>query len=140
VEAIFIILADGRSEPTSISGNFQDFGAFPSGLQASAELTIAISAQLALAPIARGHSMTMLYLFSQFIALVPSEGGLQRYVVEIYACNSDNHCSGYRQPFDADNDVGCQMTSFMAATRWQIEHPGLKLKTFHCALANEHAT
>ena len=60
-----------------------------------------------------------------------------RFVTLILACDSRGFCSQFRQPFDADNEVACQMTGALSATRWMIEHPGYVLKSFRCADAGD---
>ena len=50
-----------------------------------------------------------------------------RFVTLIYACDSKGSCAQFRQPFDADNEVACQMAGAMSATRWAVEHPGYVL-------------
>ncbi len=60
-----------------------------------------------------------------------------RFVTLIYACDSKGSCAQFRQPFDADNEVACQMAGAMSATRWAVEHPGYVLKRFRCADAGE---
>ena len=60
-----------------------------------------------------------------------------KFVVLILACDSGGACNEVRRPFDADNEVACQMTSAMAMTRWMVENPGYVVKRFGGAKAGE---
>jgi len=78
-------------------------------------------------------------LLAQHAALAQEYLAPEKFVVVIDACSSQGACGQYRQPFDADNEVACQMTSVISATRWMVDHPGYAVKRIACAKADERS-
>lgn len=66
--------------------------------------------------------------------------GPQKFVVVIKSCPDNDieaKCEDVRLPFDADNEVQCQMTSWVTAQKYGIEHHR-RVVSWHCMKAAEH--
>jgi hypothetical protein len=83
------------------------------------------------------HSLALILAMAAKLASGGDADTPPRFVTLILACDAKGFCGQLRQPFDADNEVACQMTGAMSAMRWAIEHPGYVLKSFRCAVAGE---
>ena len=63
----------------------------------------------------------------------------QKFVVVANICHSQGKCENVRIPFDADNEVQCQMNAWASAQRYAIEHSvTIGEKGFFCMRADQH--
>lgn len=64
----------------------------------------------------------------------------QEAFLQFKACTI-NACEEKVIPFDADNEVSCQMIGWQRVVVWQTEHPGYKVKwPFRCLKRMERDT